>query len=80
MSSSSPVRNPKLQLTAEQPLTAECWIPPKKIPHIKGQRRSPSKMVGGVKWHLELNLLPSRDAQRAQTNLVPTRTQKPHRD
>ena len=26
--SSSPARNPKLQLTAEQPLTEECWIPP----------------------------------------------------
>ena len=28
--SSSPARTPKLQLTAEQPLTGECWIPPKK--------------------------------------------------
>ena len=28
--SSSPVRTPKLQLTAEQPLTGKCWIPPKK--------------------------------------------------
>ena len=27
---SSPVRTPKLQLTAEQPSTGECWIPPKK--------------------------------------------------
>ena len=30
MRSSSPARTPKLQLTAEQPLTGECWIPPKK--------------------------------------------------
>ena len=29
VSSSSPVTTPKLQLTAEQPLTGECWIPPK---------------------------------------------------
>ena len=28
--SSSPVRTPKLQLTAEQPSTGECWIPTKK--------------------------------------------------
>ena len=26
-----------------------------KIPHIQGQRRSPSKMVGGAKMHLESN-------------------------
>ena len=30
MSSSSPVRTPKLQLAAEQPSTGECWISPKK--------------------------------------------------
>ena len=30
MCSSSPVRTPKLQLTALQPLTGECWISPKK--------------------------------------------------
>ena len=30
MRSSSPVRTPKLHLTAEKPLTGECWIPPKK--------------------------------------------------
>ena len=30
MGSSSPVRTPKSQLDAEQPLTGECWIPPKK--------------------------------------------------
>ena len=27
-------------------------------------------MVGEAKWHLESNSLPSRDAQRAETNLV----------
>ena len=32
------------------------------IPHIQGQRRSPSKMVGGVKSHLESNSIPARDA------------------
>ena len=29
MRSFSPARTPKLQLAAEQPLTEECWIPPK---------------------------------------------------
>ena len=50
------------------------------IPHIQGQRRSPSKMVGGVNSHLESNPIPTTEAQRAQTNLVHTRTQgPPHR-
>lgn len=32
-----PARAPKLQLTAEKPLTGECWIPPKKrYPMSKG--------------------------------------------
>ena len=53
---SSSARTPKLQLVAEQPLTGECWIPPKKkIPHIQQQRRSPSKTVGGAKSHIKSN-------------------------
>ena len=52
----------------------------KKIPHTQGQRRSPSKTAGGVKLHLESNPIPTRGARRAQTNLVCTRIQRPHRD
>ena len=64
------VRTPKLQLTAEQPLTGECWIPhTKKIPQVQGQTRSPSKMVGGAKSCLESNPIPARDVQMAQTKL-----------
>ena len=37
-------------------------------------------MVGGAKSHLEWRVIGARDAQRAQTNLVPTRTQRPYRD
>ena len=48
----------------------------KKIPHVQGQRRSPSKMVGGVKSHLESNPIPTRNTWRDQTNLVHTRTQR----
>ena len=58
--SSSPARTPKLQLTAEQLWTGESWIPPIKIPHIKGQRRSPSKVVGGEKSRLESTLPPKK--------------------
>ena len=63
---SSSVKTPKLHLAAEQPSTEECWIPPEKIPQVQGQRRSLSKMVGGAKSLLESNLIPDRDAQRAQ--------------
>ena len=39
----------------------------KKIPHIRGQRRSPSKTVGGAKSHLESNPISARDTQKAPT-------------
>ena len=66
MPSSSSIRTPKLQLTAKQPSTGECWIPPKKkIPHVQGQ--SPSKTVEGTESCLELNPTPTREARRAQT-------------
>ena len=58
----------------------QCWSDFEDISHVQGQRRGPSKMVGGVKSHLESNPIPATDAQRAQANLVCTRTQKPHRD
>ena len=57
-------------------ITTHCWttvdrrmLDPikKKIPHVQGQRRSQSKMVGGAKSHLESNSIPARDARRAQT-------------
>ena len=56
------------------------WSNCEEIPHVQEQRRSPSKMVGGAKSHLDSNPIPSRDAQRAQTYLVHTRTQRPNRD
>ena len=37
---SSPVRTPKLQLAAEQPLTGECWISPKTdTPHTRAKEQ-----------------------------------------
>ena len=51
-----------------------------KIPYVQGQRRSPRKMLGGAKSHLESNPVSARGARRAQTNLVCTRTQRLHRD
>ena len=48
--------------------------------HAQGQRKSPSKLVGGANSCLESNPIPFRDVQRAQTNLVHTGTQGHHRD
>ena len=50
----------------------------KNILQIQGQRRSPRNMVRGAQLCLESNPIPARDAQRAKTNLVCTRTQRPH--
>ena len=38
---SSPVRTPKLQLAAEESLTGEYWIPPKKDTPVKGKGEAP---------------------------------------
>ena len=46
------------------------------IPHIQGQRRSPSKTVGGAKSHLESNPIPAADAQGAQTKQNKTKQNK----
>ena len=57
MRSSSPARNVKLQLTVEQPLTGECWIPPKKdIPHPRAKAKPQQdgrrgKVAFGIKPH-----------------------------
>ena len=56
-------------------ITTHCWTIinrrmlhcTKKDTHVQRQRRTPSKMVGGVKSHLESNSMPARDAWRAQT-------------
>ena len=41
----------------------------RKIPHIQGQRRSPSKTVRGVKSHLESNPITARDTWRLKQTL-----------
>ena len=53
MHSSSPGRTPKLQLTAEKPSTGECWIPPKKITHVQGQRRTPFRKRGEILFRIK---------------------------
>ena len=65
MGSSSPVRTPKSQVNAEQPLTGECWIPPKKDTPCPRAKESHIKVLGGAKSCL--NLKPAGDTQRDQT-------------
>ena len=65
--SSSLVRIPKSQLAAEQPLTRECWDPPKKdlpMSTVKGEATT--------RWQerhnqLKLSLIPATDSEKAQT-------------
>ena len=45
----------------------------KKISYVQGQRRSPSKMVGGEKSHLESNCNPPEMLRGLKQNLVHTR-------
>ena len=47
------------------------WREAVRISHDQGQSRRPSKMVGGVSSHLELNPIPTGDAKRAQTVWTP---------
>ena len=58
---------------------AQCWRNCEEIPYVQGQR-SPRKMVGGAKSILASNPIPARGTQRAQTNVMHTRTQRAHRD
>ena len=74
------LRSPSKTVLRTGVVAAWRWSDCEKIPHVKGQRRSPSKMVRGANLHLESNPIPPRDPQRAQTNIVCTRTQRSHRD
>ena len=70
----------ELQLLGTGAVTLQPWSNFEEIPHVQGQKINPSKMVGVAKLSLESNPISARDAQRAQTNLVCNRTQRPHRD
>ena len=60
----APVITPKSELATDQPSTGRCWDPPKKIPHIQGQRRSCNEMVGGVRSRYnQIPYMPGGDPQ-----------------
>ena len=44
-------------------MAAWCWSDFEEISHVRGQRRSPSKTVGGAKSSLDSNPIPARDTQ-----------------
>ena len=74
----SSARTPKLQLVAEQPLAGECRIPSKKdTPHPRAKEKQDGRRG---ELRLESNPIPASHTWRAQTNLVCTRTWRPHRD
>ena len=52
----------------------------KKIPHAQGERRTPNKMVEGVKSYLDSNLMLARDTQRVQTKPCAPGPRDPTRD
>ena len=55
-----------LQLTIEHHQQENAGSHQKKVPHVQGQRRSPSK-TGRSEIKFESNLIPARDTWRAQT-------------
>ena len=56
-----------MQLTTEQPLTGESWIPPKKDTPCPRAKEKTSKIIGGAKLRLEPNPILTRDIQQIQT-------------
>ena len=59
----------KLVGTGAVAVAVRCLSDCEEIPLIQEQRTSPSYIVGGTKLHLESNPTPTRNTQRAQTNL-----------
>ena len=75
----SPARTPKLQLTAEQPLTEERWIPPEKDSPCQRVKEKAQQDGRRGKLHWDSNPLYARHAKRAQATLVHNRSQLPQR-
>ena len=78
--SSSPVRTPKLQLTAEQPLTGECWIPPRKDTPCPRAKEKPQQ--DGRRGKITFRIKPHMLQRRSEGSNKPGihRTWRPHRD
>ena len=71
-SSSSPERPPKSQLAVEQPSPRGHWNPPKKkIPHVQGQGRSYSEIVGAEQSQCNQSLPPPGGRPTRWTAIIP---------
>ena len=80
VNSSSPARTPKLQPAAEEPLTGECWIPPKK--YTSGPRAKAKPQQDGRRGKVTFRIKPHTQ-QRSSEGLNKTLCvpgPRPHRD
>ena len=69
MCSSSHARTPELQLTAELPLTGECWIPPKKdTPHPRAKEK-PQK--DGTRGEISFRIKPHTCQRHSEGSNIP---------
>ena len=62
VNSSSPARTPKLQPAAEEPLTGECWIPPKK--YTSGPRAKEKPQQDGRRGKVTFRIKPHTQQRR----------------
>ena len=67
MSSSSPVKTPKLHFDPEQPSTGEYWIPPRKDTPCLRAKEKPQQDSRRDETTFRIKPHICRDAQRAQT-------------
>ena len=71
----SPARSPKLQLTAEQPSTGKCWIPPKKdTPHPREKEKS---QQNGRRDEIEFRIKPHTCQRCLESSNKPCVHQEP---
>ena len=77
--SSSPVRTPKLQLAAEQPLMGDCWIPPKKDTPCPMAKEKPQQddRRGEITFRIKPHT--HQSVQKAQTKHVHQGLETPER-
>ena len=66
MRSSSPVRTPKLQLAAEQPLTGECWMQPQKDTPCPRAKVKPQ--LGGRRGKIAFRIKPHTRQRRSEVS------------
>ena len=69
------MRTPKLQLTAEQPLTGECWTPPKKDTPRPRAKEKPQQ--DGRRGKIAFRIKPHNRQRRSEGSNKPYMHQDP---